>query len=133
VIDTLAIWHEIADSHDVSKSDSILAEDAVFISPVVHTPQKGRAITKMYLHAAMKVLANDTFRYTRTTKDQDGVIMEFETQIDDVFINGVDMVKWNEDGLITEFKVMVRPLQAVNKLHQMMGEMLQQLGQKPPK
>jgi hypothetical protein len=81
----------------------------------------------------MKVLANDQFRYTRTTKDKDGVIMEFETQIDGVFINGVDMVKWNEDGLITEFKVMVRPLQAVNKLHQMMGGMLQQLGNTSPK
>lgn len=127
MIDTLAVWHEIAESHDASKLDSILAEDAVLISPVVHTHQKGRAITKMYLHAAMNVLGNDHFRYTRTTKDEDGVIMEFETQIDGVFINGVDMVKWNEEGLITEFKVMVRPLQAVNKLHQMMGEMLQQL------
>lgn len=124
MIDTLAVWHDIFLSRDPSKLESILADDVVMISPVVHTPQKGKAITQMYLSAAMQVLGNDSFRYIRTAKDERGVIMEFETQIDGVFINGVDIVSWNEEGLITEFKVMIRPLQAVNMVHQMMGRML---------
>ena len=127
MIDTLKIWHEIVETRDTSALSEILADDAVLISPVVHTHQKGKAITQLYLSAALHVLVNEHFKYVRKTVDEQGVIMEFEAQIDGVFINGVDMVKWDEQGLITEFKVMVRPLQAVNKLHQKMGEMLQKL------
>lgn len=127
MIDTLKIWHEIVETRDTSALPGLLADDAVLISPVVHTHQTGKAITQLYLTAAMGVLVNEHFKYVRNTADEQGVIMEFETVIDGVFINGVDMVKWNDQGLITEFKVMVRPLQAVNKLHQKMGEMLQKL------
>jgi len=127
MLDTMAVWHEIFETRDATKLSTILADDAVLISPVVHTHQTGKAITQLYLTAAMGVLGNDSFRYTRTTSDDNGVIMEFETEVDGVFVNGVDMVKWNEEGLITEFKVMVRPLQAVNMVHQKMGEMLQAL------
>jgi len=127
MIDTLKIWHEILETGDTEKLESILAEDAVMISPVVFSPQKGKAITLMYLSAATKVFNNGHFKYIRQLSDEHGVAMEFETEIDGVYINGIDLVKWNQDGLITEFKVMLRPLQAVNMIHQKMGEMLQQL------
>ncbi|MEM7360645.1 MAG: nuclear transport factor 2 family protein [Pseudomonadota bacterium] len=127
MIDTMAVWHDIYQTRDASKLGSILAEDAVMISPVVHTHQRGKKITQLYLTAALSVFANEHFRYVRKTSDENGVIMEFETEIDGVFINGVDMVTWNEEGLITEFKVMLRPLQAVNMIHQKMGEMLEKI------
>lgn len=123
-IDTLAVWHQILETRDVDLLDQLLAENAVLISPVVHTFQRGKAITKKYLTAAMRVFGNEHFHYVRKTYDEQGAILEFETEIDGIHVNGVDLVKWNEDGQIYEFKVMVRPLQAVNKIHQKMGEQL---------
>ena len=123
-IDTLAKWHELLGKHNPQALEALLAEDVVFISPVVHTPQVGKAITKKYLLAAFHVLFNDSFEYLRELKDEHGAILEFQTVIDGISMNGVDMMKWNAQGEITEFKVMVRPLKAVNLLHQKMGEML---------
>ncbi|MBT8115733.1 MAG: nuclear transport factor 2 family protein [Arenicella sp.] len=123
-IDTLAVWHQMLENRDPSALDNLLAEDAVLISPVVHTPQRGKAITGKYLIAAMHVLVNEHFRYVREAGDEQGAILEFETEVDGISVNGVDLIKWNEDGQIYEFKVMVRPLQAVNKVHQKMGEQL---------
>lgn len=118
-------WHEIVRTRDAGALSELLADDVVFYSPVVHAPQVGRAITTMYLAAAVHVFGNDSFRYVREViGDADGVL-EFETEIDGILINGVDMIKWNDQGKITEFKVMIRPLKAINLIHQKMGEMLQ--------
>ncbi len=122
---TLAAWHEVFETKEMDKLDALLADDAVMISPVVHTFQRGKEITKKYLSAASHVLGNDTFKYVREFESDDGAVLEFECEIDGIFVNGVDIIAWNEDGKITEFKVMVRPLQAVNMVHQKMGEMLQ--------
>lgn len=127
MINTLAAWHEIVQKRDVTGLSDILDKDAVMISPVVFTPQKGREITLMYLNAAFHVLANDSFKYVREMTDDNGAILEFETEVDGIYINGVDMISWNQQGLITEFKVMVRPLQALTMLQQKMAEMLQRL------
>jgi len=127
LINTLAAWHEIVQKRDVTGLSDILDKDAVMISPVVFTPQKGREITLMYLNAAFHVLANDSFKYVREMTDDNGAILEFETEVDGIYINGVDMISWNQQGLITEFKVMVRPLQALTMLQQKMAEMLQRL------
>ena len=124
---TLKVWHEVMVNHDFEKLNSILHQDVVFISPVVHTPQVGASITVKYLTAAAHILGTDKFKYVRETHDTLGAILEFETEVDDKHINGVDMIKWDDQGLITEFKVMVRPLQAVNAIHAAMGKMLSQL------
>src|SRR5271167_2554350 len=121
----VAVWHQLARTRDVRGLDAFLAEDAVFYSPVVHTPQVGKAITKKYLAAAFQVFFNDSFRYVRELSGQHDAVLEFEVQLDGIAINGVDMIKWNEAGRITEFKVMLRPLKAVNLIHQKMGAMLQ--------
>jgi len=105
----------------------MLADDATMYSPVVHTPQEGKAITYMYLAAAGEVLANDKFRYVNEFLSDNGAVIEFNTEIDGIHIDGIDMITWNDEGLITDFKVMVRPLKAVNKLHEMMGAMLQKM------
>lgn len=123
-IDTLARWHELLGKNDPQALEALLADDVVFISPVVHSPQVGKALTKKYLLAAFHVLFNESFEYLRELQDEGGAILEFQTLIDGISMNGVDMIKWNSLGQITEFKVMVRPLKAVNLLHQKMGEML---------
>lgn len=111
---------------DSSALNELLADDVVFHSPVVHTPQVGRAITAIYLTAAMQVFGNESFRYVRELTGERDAVLEFETEIDGITVNGVDMIKWNADGKIVEFKVMVRPLKAINLIHQKMAAMLAQ-------
>ncbi len=117
-------WHDYMRRHDGEGLDAMLAEDAVFESPVVFTPQRGKPIVKAYLGAAAKVLGNDKFRYVGEWRSENSAILEFENEVDGTYVNGIDMIWWNEDRKITRFKVMVRPLQAVNKLHQLMGAQL---------
>lgn len=121
----LAKWHAYVDSGDAEILRGLLADDVVFHSPVVHTPQRGKGITFLYLSSATQVLGNDGFTYLREVSEGDHSILEFQTEIDGIQINGVDMITWNEAGQIIDFKVMVRPLKAVNMLHAKMGEMLE--------
>ena len=125
IIDTIKVWHAIVHSRDMQALQDLLADDVIFHSPVVHTPQRGKAITALYLRAAMHTLNNEHFRYEREIIGAHDAVLEFVTQIDGVHINGVDLIRWRDDGRIIDFKVMVRPLKAVNALHQAMGQMLQ--------
>ena len=121
-------WHRILEEQDAGALDRLLAEDVVFHSPVVHTPQHGRPITRLYLTAAIQTLnTSGTFRYLREVIDGHHAVLEFETEIDGILINGVDMIEWNEAEQIVDFKVMVRPLKAVNAIHEAMGRMLEQM------
>jgi hypothetical protein len=121
----LESWHRLVRSHDAAGLGALLAEDAVFHSPVVHAPQAGRTLVARYLGAAFQVFFNPTFRYVRQLVGPSDAMLEFETEIDGVLVNGVDLIKWNDDGMIVEFKVMVRPLKAINLIHQRMAAMLQ--------
>jgi hypothetical protein len=123
--DPIETWHRIVAERDVDGLDALLADEAVFHSPVVHTPQAGKPITKKYLTAAFHVFFNESFRYVRQLQGDRDAVLEFEVQLDGITVNGVDMIKWNDAGKITEFKVMLRPLKAVNLIHQKMAEMLQ--------
>ncbi len=117
-------WHEVVKSRDIKLLDALLAEDATMFSPVVHTPQKGKAITKLYLMGAMQTIGNEHFKYIQEAYGDKFAVLEFETQIDGKTVNGVDMISWNDDEQITEFKVMIRPLQGINAVHKAMGEAL---------
>ncbi|MFH0129975.1 nuclear transport factor 2 family protein [Variovorax sp. VaC1] len=128
-IDTLATWHRLVKERDLAGLDALLDEEAVFHSPVVHKPQVGKSITKKYLSAAFQVFFNESFRYVRELKSANDAVLEFELELDGIVINGVDMIKWNEAGRIVEFKVMLRPLKAVNLIHQKMGAQLLQAAQ----
>ena len=121
----LETWHRLVRTHDPSGLNALLAEDAVFHSPVVHTPQRGRKLAAWYLSAAFQVFFNPTFRYVREIVGPSDAMLEFETEIDAIQVNGVDLIKWNESGQIVEFKVMLRPLKAINLIHQRMAAMLQ--------
>lgn len=122
--DTLAAWHGFLESGDPAALSALLDEDVVFESPVVHTPQRGKDITFKYLMAAGKVLGGPGFTYLGEWRAENSAILEFETEIDGIRINGIDMIWWNDEGRITRFKVMVRPLKAINLVHQMMGARL---------
>ena len=123
-VDPVAGWHDYMRSHDPVKLGALIDEGAVFESPVVHTPQLGKAITEKYLLAAADVLGGGAFRYTGEWRADRSAVLEFVTEIDGITINGVDLIWWNEAGKITRFKVMIRPLKAINTLHQKMGERL---------
>ena len=124
---TIETWHKLIESRDAAGIADILADNVVFHSPVVHTPQAGKPITTLYLTAALHVLNNETFKYLREVISGNNAVLEFSTVIDGITINGVDMITWGEDGRITDFKVMIRPLKAINLVHKMMGEMLQKI------
>lgn len=123
-------WEHIAETGDFDLLDELLADDVVFYSPIVHTPQIGRAITKAYLIAAVQVLIGPQSRFVNRWFAERSAVLELESQIDGVFVNAVDIISWNPEGRITHFKVMVRPLKAINALHQAMGRQLAANGAK---
>ncbi|MBK6802896.1 nuclear transport factor 2 family protein [Novosphingobium sp.] len=123
----VARWHAyMQGGSDLALLSDMLADDAVFHSPVVHTPQEGKAKVMAYLGAAAVVLGNDSFRYVRELVDGDDACLEFTAEIDGIHINGIDLIRFAPDGKIKDFKVMVRPMKAMNKLWEMMAAQLQQ-------
>ena len=132
-------WHRAMKSKDGETWDELLDEEVVFYSPVVFTPQKGKKITMMYLMAATSVFGSadvdsestrdaqteSKFRYVNEIIGENSAVLEFESEIDGTYINGADLLRWDENDKLVEVKVMVRPLQAVNMLHQKMKSMLE--------
>lgn len=126
---TLKNWYQFLETRNPKILDELLANDVIFYSPIVWTPQEGKMITKIYLMAALEVFGgeNSNFTYVKQVIDKNNFFLEFTTTIDGVTVNGIDMIEANEEGKIVSFKVMVRPLKAINKVHEKMGEMLEKL------
>jgi SnoaL-like domain len=122
---TLAAWHELVASRNARGLGALLADEVVFHSPVVHTPQLGKKLTTQYLAAAFQVFFNGSFRYVREVVGISDAVLEFQVEIDGITVNGVDMIKCNEAGKIVDFKVLIRPLKAINLIHEKMAAMLQ--------
>jgi hypothetical protein len=122
---TLATWLRLVDNQDALGVSSILAEDVVFHSPIVDTPQVGKAITQRYLAAAFGVFSTGAFRYVREMVGERDAILEFEVEIDGISVNGVDMIRWNDEGQIVDFKVMLRTLKALKLMHQKVAVLMQ--------
>jgi len=124
-MDVVARWHAYMESPTADGLAALLDDDVVFRSPAVHTPQAGKAITMKYLAAAADVLGNRTFRYTGEWRGDRSVVLEFECEIaGGITVNGVDIIGWNESGRIDTFKVMVRPMKALNALVPLMAAAL---------
>jgi hypothetical protein len=122
--EVLERWHAYVADPTPDKLEALLADDAVFQSPAVHTPQAGKALVAKYLGAAMVVLNNPSFTYVGEWLGERSAVLEFELTLDDVHVNGVDLIHWNDDGRITLFKVMLRPLKALNAVIPLMGKEL---------
>ena len=136
-------WHDVmksssSEAEAEAKLNDLLHDDVIFYSPVVFTPQRGKEITKLYLSAASGVFSsentkknpdkkNSKFKYVKEIINGNTACLEFETEMNGIYVNGIDLITWNHDNKIIEFKVIVRPLQAVNTLHEMMGKMLDKL------
>jgi len=120
-------WHEVVSTKNYQLLEEILNDTVIFYSPVLFTPQKGKEITKIYLAAAAEVFEGNSFTYVRQLIKENEASLEFELELDGVKVNGVDLITWNCDEKITEFKVFIRPLQGVNVLHQKMGAMLESM------
>ena len=129
-------WHGVLSGEFSGGLKQLLADDVVFLSPVVHTPQKGKILANMYLSAAAHMFQLDNpqslfgsknakFWYVKEILAERYSVLEFEAEVDGKYINGVDIISWNDSGEITEFKVMIRPLQAVHALQQHMLKMLE--------
>ena len=136
----LGAWHAVVRHPTEAALDLLLADDVAFHSPIVHTPQRGRALTKLYLMAAFRVLSGEPaavagdaagsgrrFRYVREIAGERDAVLEFMTELDGITVNGVDMIRWNDAGKIADFKVMLRPLKAVNLVHAQMRAMLESM------
>jgi hypothetical protein len=121
-------WHAFMRGETPDALEDLLEDDVVFYSPVVYTPQRGKDSTKMYLTAAGVALAGDSrdgaFRYTKQVLSGDTAVLEFETTVNDKYVNGVDIIRCDGNGRIVEFRVMIRPFQAVNAVHQQMAAQL---------
>ena len=129
-------WHDHISGDFPGGFEELLADNVIFYSPIVFSPQKGKDLTTLYLMAAGNTFGGDnsknrsfqesSFKYIKEVLDGNQAILEFETQIDGIYVNGVDVITFNNQGKISEFKVMIRPLQAVNIIHEKMQEMLNQ-------
>jgi hypothetical protein len=131
-------WHAHLRGELPGGLDELLDDDVVFYSPIVYTPQEGKAITRLYLEAAGQTLPGDSsssggggtgggFRYTKEVLAGDTAVLEFETTVENKFVNGVDIIRCNDAGKIVEFRVMIRPLQAINLVHRQMAAMLERM------
>lgn len=136
--DVIARWKNYVHGDDPAALDELLADDVVFLSPIVYTPQEGKAITKLYLQAAGQTLPGErpadggsgggsTFRYTKEVLAGDTAVLEFETTVEGKYVNGVDIIRIDDNGQIVEFRVMIRPLQAVNLVHAQMKATLERM------
>ena len=117
-------WHNFVKTKNISILDSLLSENIIFYSPVVHSPQIGFNISKKYLKAASIVLFNSSFKYINETHNNNSAILEFECELNDIYINGVDIIEWDKNNQITSFKVMVRPLKGILLLKDKMAKIL---------
>lgn len=115
----LDAWHRVAESRDPAGLDALLAEDCVFRSPAVHTPQEGKALTTAYLSAALLVLG-PTLAYRHEWWDEESAVLEFTAELDGLTLHGIDMLRWGPEGRLTEFTVMVRPFKGLTKLMELM-------------
>lgn len=123
----LKTWHKFITDRDSDTLDNFIAEDAKLYSPVVFKPVEGKFMVSMYLKAASKIIANDKFRYVNEVVNSKNAILEFETEINGIWVNGVDMLEFTKEGLLKEIKVMIRPLKGIQIVHQKMGEYLEKL------
>lgn len=117
-------WHRLVADRDPTQLLALLDEAAIFHSPVVHTPQRGRAVVAAYLGAALQLLGTPDFRYVREIVGEYDAALEFETRLDGIAVNGVDLIRWNAAGKIVDFTVMVRPLKAITVVHERMAALL---------
>ena len=123
----LDIWHDFVINKNHDNLSDFIDENAILYSPIVFKPIEGNFMVSMYLMAAAKIIGNENFKYVREVCDDENAMLEFVTEIKGISVEGIDMIKFTKEGKLKEIKVMIRPLKAVNIVHQKMGEYLQKM------
>ena len=116
-------WHAVVESGEPALLDGLLADDVVFRSPAVFAPQEGKDLTALYLRSAMAVLG-PSLRYVGEWYGPSSAVLEFEAELDRLYVHGVDMLRWNENDQLVSFTVMVRPMRGLTKLVELMQRQL---------
>jgi hypothetical protein len=129
IIKMLNNWHTLIKNKAIDQVSTLLADEVTLFSPVIHTPIQGKEMVSMYLTAAFHTFLNGTFNYDREFSGDNSAVLEFSLNMQGIDINGIDMITWNEQGKITEFKVMIRPYKALNMINDQMTSMLAKLKQ----
>lgn len=110
-------WHKMIEAQDMSQLDRLVDDNCVFYSPIVFKPQEGKRLTIMYLTAAFQMFCEATyFKYIKEIEQDQNAMLEFNAEIDGILIDGIDLITWNDKGKIIEFKVMIRPLKAIDSV-----------------
>lgn len=122
--ETLQRWHEMVAAGDLSKVGEIAHEDVVFRSPVAHTPYQGREALALVLSTVARQFEDFTYHRQFATEDGMSVALEFSAHVGGKQLKGADFIKFDEDGLIVEFEVMIRPVTGLMALGQAMGSAL---------
>lgn len=120
-------WHEVVEKGDLKLLESLLAKDVVFHSPILFKPKEGKKLTTIFLAAAFKVLTPGGFKYIKTLDSPEHSMLEFECELDGVQVDGIDIITWNDEGQIAEFKVMIRPFKAIEKVGELMKAELESM------
>ena len=120
----IAVWHESVEKNDLAAFEALITDNAIFESPAIHAPQHGKAMVSMYLRGALHVLNNGSFRYVDEWLAPRSAVLEFEAKVDGLHVNGVDIIRWNDDDRVTHFKVMVRPFKGLTALMAAMKALL---------
>jgi len=131
-------WHQNLNGELPGGIDELLADDVKFYSPIVFTPVKGKELAKSYLGAGgntfsggktMESLGADDskFKYTKEVVSGYHAVLEFEVEVEGKYVNGVDIITCNDEAKIIELKVMLRPLQEINIMHEQMKKRLDKL------
>jgi hypothetical protein len=117
-------WLRVIEDGQSAHLDDMLAEDAVFYSPAVFTPQRGRATALAYLQAAEQMFSATNFHYVEKWYGENSAVLHFAADVDGLSLEGIDMIHWNDAGKITSIKVMMRPFKALQAVIGRMAELL---------
>ncbi|WP_160287418.1 nuclear transport factor 2 family protein [Pseudomonas knackmussii] len=121
---SLQRWHAMVERKDLSKLPELLAPNAVFRSPMAHTPYPGVPVVSMILNTVLQVFEDFTYHRELATADGLSVVLEFSAQVGGKQLKGIDMIRFDEQGKIVEFEVMVRPMSGLQALGEEMGRRL---------
>lgn len=122
---SIARWHEMLETRDMSILNELLAEEVVFRSPVAFQPYPGKQVVFFILTNVIQVFENFTYHREFISEDGNNVVLEFSANVGDKKLKGVDMIQFNEEGQMIDFEVMIRPKSGLEALAVQMGQRIQ--------
>lgn len=129
ISETIEQWHKMVDEKDLSKLGDFLSEEAVFRSPMAHTPYPGKMAVYFALSNVIEVFENFTYHREFISETDNSAMLEFTADVSGKSLKGVDIITFNEAGLITEFEVLIRPMSGLSALAEQMAPRMEKMFQ----